>query len=494
MFLNTKYAIRKVVVSVMAFLMLVNLITIPNAYSITFREEQQLGDEVMEQVFQYYREVTDPYVSDYINRLGHRLLGSLDPQPFAYSFHIIDDPNYNAFAIPGGHIFVNSGLIIAMSEEGELVGVMSHEISHVTSRHISAKLERSSRNTLLAMGGVLAAVLVGMAGGGRAGEMSQAVMVGSLGAVTASELSYSRDDELQADQVGLYIMTNNGYNPQSMINVLNKIKSQSFYTPKDFPSYLSSHPALDDRIAYIRTWMGSVDGRNAVSYDHDQVPFNYAKTRLIAYYGDPKLEMPKVLTALKNNPNDVDSRYRYALLLNRSGERNKAIEELSKVLQTGVYNGYVLNDLGRIYFDSGNFDKAQELLEKAAPLLNNDPENRVYLGRIYADNGQADKAVDILLRATRDFPDYAETYYFLAHAYNKHGSQGWAHYYLAIYYLKRHDMGSARKQLDMAFRNAGSDAALKAQAEELYNSIWRRQNRQGDEAEVLDPIGGGGKK
>lgn len=490
MFLSTKYVIRKAVVSIVAFMMLLNLIAVPNAYAITYKEEKQLGDEVMEEVFKYYREVTDPYVSNYINRLGQRLLGSLEPQQFNYTFHVIDDANYNAFAIPGGHIFVNSGLIIAMSDEDELAGVMSHEIAHVTSRHISAKLERSSRNTLLAMGGMLAAVLVGMAGGSASGEMSQAVLMGSLGAVTASELSYSRDDELQADQVGLYIMTNNGYDPQNMINILNKIKSQQFYTPKDFPTYLSSHPALDDRIAYIRTWMGSVDGRNATIYNHDPAPFNYVKTRLIAYYGDPRQEMAKVLNALKSNPNDVDARYRYGLLLNRNGERNKAIEELSKVLQSGKYNGYVLNDLGRIYFDSGNFDKAQELLEKAAPLLSNDPENRVYLGRIYADNGQADLAVDILLRATRDFPDYAETYYFLAHAYSKQSSQGWAHFYLAMYYLKRYDMTSARKQLDMAFRNAGGDTVLKAQAEEMYNSIWRKQNKAGDEEQVLDPIGG----
>lgn len=490
MSLSIKNKFKKAAILALAVLLACNLLILPNAWAITYKEEQRLGDEVMAQVFQYYQEVTDPYVSNYIDRLGHRLLGALGPQPFDYTFHVINDPTYNAFAIPGGHIFVNSGLFLAMEKESELAGVMSHEIAHVTSRHISARIERSDRNTILTVGGMLAAVLIGMTGG--SGDAAQAVAVGSMGAVTASELSYSRDDELQADQVGLYILANNGYSPQGMMDILGKIRSKQWYGPKDFPTYLSSHPALEDRLAYIRTWMGTTDGRNVVEYQHDQSAFNYAKTRLVALYGDPKQELPKVKAILDKNPNDIDARYRYALLLNRNGQRNQAIEELSKVLNKGVYNGYVLNDLGRIYFDSGNFEKAEELLEKAAPLLNNDPENRVYLGRIYTDSGQLDLAEEILFKATRDFPNYAETYYFLANTMSKRGKSGWAHFYLAQYYFMRHDNTSARKQLDLAFRNAGSDGELKRQAEEIYNDLWRQQYKVGEEGEVRDPIGSPG--
>lgn len=479
--------LKKAAVLALAFSLVINLLVLPNALAITYKEEQKLGDEVMGQVFQYYQEVTDPYVSNYINRIGYRLLGALGPQPFEYTFHVINDSSFNAFAIPGGHIFVNSGLFLAMDKESELAGVMSHEIAHVTSRHISARFDRSDRNMLLSVGGMLAAVLIGMSGG--SGDAAQAVAVGSMGAVQASELAYSRDDELQADQVGLYILTNNGYGAQGMMDILNKIRSKQWYGPKDFPTYLSSHPALEDRLAYIRTWMGTADGRNAVEYQHDQRAFNYAKTRLIALYGDVKTEMPKIKAILDKNPNDVDARYRYALLLNRNGQRNQAIEELSKILNSGVYDGYVLNDLGRIYFDSGNFDKARELLEKAAPLLDNDPENRVLLGRIYADDNMLDQAEEILFKATRDFPGYAETYYFLANTMSKRGKSGWAHYYMAQYYLKRHDNMSAKKQLDLAYRNAGSDSELKRQAEEIYNDIWREQYKAGPDDEVKDPIG-----
>lgn len=480
---------KKAAVLALAFAIILNLLVAPHALAITFKEEQKIGDEVMAEVFKYYQEVTDPYVSNYINRLGFRLLGALNPQPFEYTFHVINDSSYNAFAIPAGHIFVNSGLFLAMDKESELAGVMSHEIAHVTSRHISARLDRSDRNMLLAVGGMLAAVLIGMSGDGNA---AQTVAAGSLGAIQASELAYSRDDELQADQVGLYILSNNGYSPQGMMDILNKIRSKQWYGPKDFPTYLSSHPALEDRLAYIRTWMGTADGKNVVEYNHDQRAFNYAKTRLISLYGDPKVEMPKIQAALGKDPKDVDARYRYALLLNRNGQRNQAIEELSAILNSGLYDGYVLNDLGRIYFDSGNFDKAQELLEKAAPLLDNDPENRVLLGRIYSDEGMLDLAEEVLLKATRDFPNYADTYYFLANTVSKRGKTGWAHYYMAQYYLQRHDEMGAKRQLDLAYRQAGNDSELKRQAEEIYNDLWRQQHKAGPEDEVLDPIGTSG--
>lgn len=490
MLLNIKNKLKLTAVLTLAVFLSINILPVPGAFAITYKEEQRLGDETMREVFKYYQEVTDPYVSSYISKLGHRLLGALEPQPFEYTFHVINDPTYNAFAIPGGHIFINSGLFLGMDQESELAGVMSHEIAHVTSRHISSRIERSDRNTLLAVGGMLAAVLIGMGGG--SGDAAQAVAVGTLGALTASELSYSREDELQADSVGLKILARNGYTGQGMMTILGKMRARQWYGPKDFPTYLSSHPALEDRLAFISTWMSTPDGRNVVEYDHDQRPFNYAKTRLVGMYADPRQELPRLKALLDNNPNDIDARYRYALLLNRNGQRNLAIEELSKILNTGVYDGYVLNDLGRIYFDSGNFDKARELLEKAAPMLDNDPENRVYLGRIYTDDGQLDLAEDILFKATRDFPDYAETYYFLANAMSKKKSVGWGHFYLAQYYIKKHDGVTARKQLDLAYRNAGGDEGLKRQAEELYNALWRLQYRVDDDSEVRDPIGSPG--
>lgn len=480
----------KSIAFMVACLMFINLVYAPAALSITFKEEQVLGDEVLEAVFKYYQPVKDPYVSAYINDLGHRLLGGLPPQPFEYSFYVINDHSYNAFAIPAGRIFVHSGLIINMDDEAELAGVMSHEIAHVTSRHISGKIERASRNQWLALGGMLAAVLLGMAG---SGDGAQVAAVGTMGALTAAELSYSREDELQADQVGMKILANNGYTGEGMLKILGKMRAKQWWGPSDFPAYLSSHPGLEDRMATISTWMGSVEGRNVVAYEHDQAPFNYAKTRLIALYGDPKIETSKAKAALEKNPNDVDARYRYALLLNRAGQRNQAIQELSKVLQSGKYNGFAINDLGRIYFESGNFEKAQELLEQAATLITPDPENRVMLSRIYLDEKQYDRAEQMLIKTARDYPDYVDTYYFLAQVLGQRGKTGWAHFYMGKNLLYKMDFNAARRQFDLAYRNAGSDAELQRLAQIEYDNIWRRQFKAGENDPVRDPIGGPGK-
>jgi predicted Zn-dependent protease len=110
---------------------------------LSIEQERQLGEEFAMQLQQYYLVINDPFLVSYINRLGQRLVSQIGPQPFSYRFHIIDDPTMNAFAVPGGYIYVTSGFIRLMEREGELAGVLAHEIAHIHARHLARQLERS---------------------------------------------------------------------------------------------------------------------------------------------------------------------------------------------------------------------------------------------------------------------------------------------------------------------------------------------------------------
>ena len=167
-----------------------------------------MSHQMLAMIHKYFDIVDDPVVVTYVNKIGDRILSALPQQPFKYHFYVIKEDVYNAFATPAGHIFVYSGLLEAMDEEEELAGILGHEIAHVYCRHISEKIERSKKIGLATLAGIAAGVLLGAGG---AGEVGSAVTMGSMAAGQSAELSYSRENETQADQVGLKFITEAGY-------------------------------------------------------------------------------------------------------------------------------------------------------------------------------------------------------------------------------------------------------------------------------------------
>ena len=196
--------------------------TIP-AWGITVQEEVDLGEEFMQQARQYYRLVEDPFICQYINALGQKMLEQFPQQPFEFHFYVVKQDVYNAFAGPAGNVFINSGLLAVMESEAELAGILGHEISHVTCRHISEGIERSGKIQMGTLAGVLAGLLLGAAG---SGEASQAMIVSSMAAGQSIYLTHSRENEREADKVGVTALVDAGYPVQGLVTMLKKIKSR----------------------------------------------------------------------------------------------------------------------------------------------------------------------------------------------------------------------------------------------------------------------------
>jgi predicted Zn-dependent protease len=129
--------------------------------AITLAEEEKLGEEFMRMAKRQYRMIDDPAIVGCVEKIGARLMAALAPQPFEYHFHVIQEDSFNAFAGPAGHVFIHSGLLAALESESELAGILAHEIAHVTCRHISDNIDRSSR---LRRAGLGAGILVAAAG------------------------------------------------------------------------------------------------------------------------------------------------------------------------------------------------------------------------------------------------------------------------------------------------------------------------------------------
>jgi len=206
---------------------------------LTIEEERQLGAEVEKQARQKYHFVRDEVVVGYVANLGGDLLRAMGPQPFDYDFYVVEDNELNAFAAPGGNVYVNTGLILKARNVSELVGVMGHELGHVYYRHVAENYRRAQTTGILQQLGVIAA---GELAGNEAAQAAD--LVTQVGAMAYLN-TFSRDDERQADAFAVEILPKAGYDPNGLPTMFAALIQQYGETGG---SFLSSHPATKERI------------------------------------------------------------------------------------------------------------------------------------------------------------------------------------------------------------------------------------------------------
>jgi beta-barrel assembly-enhancing protease len=221
-------------------------------------QDVQLGAKAAAQVRQQMPLVQDPNVQSYVRRIGERLERAIPPDlanpAFRYSFQVVNASDINAFALPGGPMFVNRGMIAAAHDEGEVAGVMAHEMSHVVLRHGTAQATKATPYEV----GALAGAILGAIVGGTAGSV---IAQGSQFGLGAAFMRYSREYEKQADLLGVQIMARAGYDPRSMANMFRTIESQG---GGQSPQWLSDHPNPGNRVEYITAEARSIHVANPV--------------------------------------------------------------------------------------------------------------------------------------------------------------------------------------------------------------------------------------
>jgi beta-barrel assembly-enhancing protease len=436
---------------VLVFLLLGCLAAPPSAPAITLAEEEDLSAEILRIIYKKFQVVDDPYVTAYVNRVGQRVLSVLPEQPFRYRFYVINQDVYNAFATPAGHIFIYTGLLEAMEGEDELAGILGHEITHAYCRHISQKIELSKKLTWAQLAGMAAGVLLGAAGG--SGAAGSALALGSQAAGATTQLAFSRENEMQADQLGLKFLTEAGYGAEGLLRVLKKIRGKTFYSKEQIPTYMLTHPAIEDRITYVASWIEDNPERAGSKAKSNPMEFERIMTRLTVEYGDAGAELNQLEQVLQREPGNQLARYRRGLVLARLNRTTEAIGELKEVLARNAFNPYMLRDLGKVYFLAGRFDQALSTLTSARGMIPEDPDCLFYIGRTQEELGHPQEALALYTAVVQKTPDYREAYYSLGQNLGKQGSLADAHYYLGIYHLKSHDFKTAATQFKQSLRN-----------------------------------------
>ena len=212
----------------------------------TPEQDVQLGREAAAEVRKQYPIIEDPKIARYLTKLGDRLVAAapadLNKPVYEYSFTPVNLKEINAFALPGGPMFVNRGMIDAAAREGEVAGVMAHELSHVLLRHGTANATKAQGAQIGAIAGAIAGAIIG-------GGWGQVVSQGSQFGLGTWLMKYSREYEKQADLLGAQIMARAGYDPRDLARMFETIQRQS--KGSGGPEWLSSHPNPGNRSTYI---------------------------------------------------------------------------------------------------------------------------------------------------------------------------------------------------------------------------------------------------
>lgn len=209
--------------------------------SLTEDQEIAMGLQAVPQMLQQYGgEYPDQRLQDYVDQVGFGVVNNSDAKgtPWQFEFHLLDDPEtINAFALPGGQVFITTALYGRLQTEGQLAGVLGHEVGHVVARHSAQQLAKEQLTQ-----GVTGAVITA------SGSQSTAQLAQMVAQMV--NLKYGRDDELQADNLGVRFMCEAGYDPQAMIQVMEILKSAS--NGQSQPEFFSTHPNPDNRIERIQ--------------------------------------------------------------------------------------------------------------------------------------------------------------------------------------------------------------------------------------------------
>lgn len=403
--------------------------------SFTIQDENKLGKEFYEKLSAKDILVKNPRINDYIDKIGRRILKHADDSPFSYTFSVIKSSGINAFATPGGYIYVYEGLINLSENEAQLAGVIAHEIAHATSRHIADTIEKSQKVNMA----TLLAILAGAFLGGSA-EGAAAVTSFSMAAATSLNLKYTRDNEEEADRKGMRYLTGSGYDGQAMLDFL-KIMRQFEYYSNSIPSYFLTHPGTGDRIRYL-------DGLLQTTYRQKGKTnlvggLNRIKTILVLNQKDLSDSLKFFQNALKEHPDDTDFTYGLAVIQGKLGQTDEALKHFSQALHQSPDDVDILRNLGIFYFNMGKAAEAIKPLQQAYLIDQNDPETILYLGRSYETMGSNFEALDLYEKFQRDNPDDTNIYYNLAMTYGKTNNPGESHYNFGIYFKKMNKNKSA---------------------------------------------------
>jgi beta-barrel assembly-enhancing protease len=438
-----------------------------SATIISAREEQMVGDDFIRRSRQQLDFVNDPELLIYINKVGNRIAEASNHPEQSFNFYLIDDASLNAFAVPGGHIAVHTGLLLEAENEDQLASVLAHEVAHVTQHHIARGIEKSKGNVLTTLATVLAAAALG-------GQAAQAALIYANASAIEKRLSYSREFEREADSIGIRSLYAAGYSPDEMPGFFRTLQRWGRIKESGAPEFLRSHPLTVSRI--------SESAARTENYPDvplaDQTDFNYARAKIRAMYAKnipSELALIESEIAETENAAPADLRFAYSLILMRANKYDQARSEIAELIyQYPDHVGYKLAQ-SDIELEAQNYDLGIAQLSKVRETLSEDWSHYEKTVDMYYANAlvlteRFVEAIPVLRKSIRSTPGEPLFHIMLARAYGESGETFKAYQSRGEYHYLSGNLGFAQAQFKEAASLATSyydKASVQARLEDI---------------------------
>ncbi len=412
--------------------------------------ERQIGEQSMFQIRASSSYLDDPEVNDYLNRLGYRLVANSTEPSLPFEFFAINDSAINAFAMPGGFVAVNTGLIQLAQNESELASVLSHEISHVTQHHIARQISGQKYDSYAAMAAMAVAILAAR----NNPQAASAAIVGAQGGMMQRQLNFTREHEKEADRIGLGILDKSGFDTRAMPSFFERMQKATQILDTNTPSYLLTHPLTLERIA-------DVDGRVQQIPYHlvpDSLDFQLIRARLNALQKTPQDAVTYFNAALGEQRfgNPIAQRYGLVLALLRNKQDALATQEFETLYKQEPHNATIVALAGQIK-RLGKHDK--NVLDFYRKAMKQFPGHHALIYDYAEAMLQEHQYVDALklldAQVLLDGND-AKLYELQARAYSALGRHQEEHHVLSYYQILHGSLRGAIEQLELA-QQSGND-------------------------------------
>ncbi len=432
--------------------------------------ERELGEQFMRQIRARVPLVRDTRVSEYIQALGTRLASTVDtPHRQEFDFFVIDNPNINAFAVPGGFVGLNAGLIEVMAIEDQLAGVVAHEIAHITQRHHARASASDSRTRMTTAFAVLAAILIGQSNP----QAGQAALAAGLAATQQSMINFTRSNEYEADRIGIEVLSDAAFQPIAMAEAFEILRRKNSINSSGAQiEYLRTHPLDNNRIAEAKNRAVNLSGQSSPDTGPD---FNFFKARLRVLSNTDDARLIREYTAqLDAGSTKVTGGAQYALaMLSLKGRDHQlSLKWLEPLLAR--YRGNINVQLlaSEIWFAAGQQSRALENLQQLI---------EIYPGSYSAVELYSEQLISQrkLVQARQSITEYIRSvsrpnvtaWRQLASVEQKLGKEAASHEALARYFRDINEFKRSRDQLELALRAADSgsqdELRLRAQLKDL---------------------------
>lgn len=422
---------------------------------LTAQEEKELGEAFFRSLHSQVSINQDEEIQGYIQGIGQKLVAASDAPSYPFHFFVVMENDINAFAGPGGYIGVNSGLILNTDAESELASVLSHEIAHVTQRHLYRAAEAANRLSIPTMAATLAAILLGT----QSPALGQAAVMAIQAGSVQFQIDFTRENEAEADRVGMQTLAGSEFDPRSMPAFFERLQQATRFYGQGVPEFLRTHPVTTSRISDSR-------GR-AETYPYKQYPdsLNYqlAKVKLqVITSNNPAETLNYFQARLSQGMKEQRAVTRYALgllAINRQKfqEAETIFQELAK---TYPNQPQFPAALARTALAANDFETALDRYQKlAGHYPENDAIKLEYIGSLLK-TGHPDLARQTLASLstqTQRLPSYWE---LLAQTYSQLHQPAESHRYLAEYYYSIGQIKDALLQIKLAQQSKGLNFQL----------------------------------